>query len=55
MSESLSIETLIEDQKSIISKWQKELRENVNIYLPASKAAETLLIHCQALENLENY
>ena len=54
MNESLSIETLIEDQKSLISKWQKELGKNLNIYVPASKVAvETLLIHCQALENLE--
>lgn len=52
MSESLSIETLIEDQKSLISKWQKEMLGS-NIKTSGRETVEALLIHCQVLENLE--
>jgi hypothetical protein len=55
MSESLSIETLIKDQKLIISKFQKELlKENLNFDLPLSQnMAGILLTHCQTLKALE--
>jgi hypothetical protein len=55
MSESLSIETLIKDQKLLISRWQQGMiREDINIFNPSCKQmAEALLIHCQSLKTLE--
>ena len=52
MSESLSIETLIEDQKLLISKWQKEMLRS-NIKLSDKQTVEALLTHCEVLENLK--
>jgi hypothetical protein len=55
MNDSVLVKTLIEDQKMIISKWQKGLlQEEFNSVLPScQKAAETLLTHCQVLKTLE--
>jgi hypothetical protein len=54
MNDSVLVKTLIEDQKMIISKWQKGLlQENFNSALPSCQAAETLLTHCQVLKTLE--
>ena len=55
MSDSVSVKTLVEAQKTLISKWQKGLlQEEVNSLLPScQKAAETLLTHRQVLKTLE--
>jgi|GEM_PF-6748301 len=55
MNDPVSFKTLIEDQKTLISKWQKGLlRDEANSLLPScQKATETLLTHCQVLKTLE--
>ena len=54
MNDSVPVKTLIEDQKRLISNWQKGLlQEKFNSALPSCQAAETLLTHCQVLKTLE--
>jgi hypothetical protein len=56
MTEPISIETLIEDQKLIISRYQKGLlNKEYNVFQGAfQQVSETLLKHCEVLEALES-